>query len=57
MKFQSLFLAAATALCLIGAPGTAMARSDCPGGAIVGGVEDEIVINVFESRWRQYRGP
>ena len=49
MKFQKLLLSAAIAWLLVDAPGTAMARNDCPGGTIAGGMFDEIVINVFES--------
>jgi hypothetical protein len=49
MRFQRLLLGTAIACLVVGASGAAMARNDCPGGAIVGGVVDEIVINVFES--------
>ena len=50
MKSQTQNIVNAVIACLLfGASGAAMARNDCPGGSIVGGEFDEIVINEFVS--------
>ena len=49
MKTQKLLVIVGIVCLLVGASGAAMARNDCPEGAITGGVFDEIVITEFES--------
>ena len=49
MKTQKLIVIVAIVSLLVGATSAAMARNDCPGGSISGGVFDDIVINEFAS--------
>jgi hypothetical protein len=49
MKTQKLIVIAAIICLLVGVSGAAMAETPCPGGSIVGGTYDEIVITEFVS--------
>ena len=44
MKFEKLLLSAATAFCLVGASGAAMADNTCPGGYLSGVIEDDVAV-------------
>lgn len=45
MSFQKLLLGAATAFCLVGASGAAMAVNTCPGGLISGIVNEDVIVD------------
>jgi len=45
MRFQNLLLSAATAFCLVGASGAAMAVENCANGFLSGVIEEDVIID------------